>query len=154
MQHEISVLSCAIIKDFNFLFLVNEFSYLFVVFFNFFSSSIQLPKHKSVVVTLNDSDDSESDGEPSNSTNSVFGGLESMIKEARRNVEVNYQYLIGLFCNYFALFTEFKLLELNQETIGLHQKRARVDGLLLSESSSCNLHKLFIISVQIEGVFN
>ncbi|NXY40976.1 ZC3H1 protein, partial [Ceuthmochares aereus] len=50
---------------------------------------ITLPKHKSVVVTLNDSDDSESDGEPSNSTNSVFGGLESMIKEARRNVEVN-----------------------------------------------------------------
>lgn len=49
----------------------------------------QLPKHKSVVVTLNDSDDSESDGEPSNSTSSVFGGLESMIKEARRNVEVN-----------------------------------------------------------------
>lgn len=42
-----------------------------------------------MVVTLNDSDDSESDGEPSNSTNSVFGGLESMIKEARRNVEVN-----------------------------------------------------------------
>ncbi|NXJ03515.1 ZC3H1 protein, partial [Odontophorus gujanensis] len=52
---------------------------------------ITLPKHKSVVVTLNDSDDSESDGEPSNSTNSVFGGLESMIKEARRNVEVSYQ---------------------------------------------------------------
>lgn len=41
------------------------------------------------MVTLNDSDDSESDGEPSNSTSSVFGGLESMIKEARRNVEVN-----------------------------------------------------------------
>ncbi|XP_051467158.1 zinc finger C3H1 domain-containing protein isoform X4 [Apus apus] len=50
---------------------------------------ITLPKHKSVVVTLNDSDDSESDGEPSNSTNSVFGGLESMIKEARRNVEAS-----------------------------------------------------------------
>ncbi|KAM6146253.1 LOW QUALITY PROTEIN: zinc finger C3H1 domain-containing protein [Phoenicopterus ruber ruber] len=50
---------------------------------------IALPKHKSVVVTLNDSDDSESDGEPSNSTNSVFGGLESMIKEARRNVEAS-----------------------------------------------------------------
>ncbi|NXP07280.1 ZC3H1 protein, partial [Thinocorus orbignyianus] len=50
---------------------------------------ITLPKHKSVVVTLNDSDDSESDAEPSNSTNSVFGGLESMIKEARRNVEAS-----------------------------------------------------------------
>ncbi|KAM6304043.1 zinc finger C3H1 domain-containing protein isoform 2-T2 [Podargus strigoides] len=50
---------------------------------------ITLPKHKSVVVTLNDSDDSESDGEPSNSTTSVFGGLESMIKEARRNVEAS-----------------------------------------------------------------
>uniref|UniRef100_A0A8C5U543 Zinc finger C3H1-type containing n=1 Tax=Malurus cyaneus samueli TaxID=2593467 RepID=A0A8C5U543_9PASS len=50
---------------------------------------ITLPKHKSVVVTLNDSDDSESDGEPSNSTSSVFGGLESMIKEARRNVEAS-----------------------------------------------------------------
>ncbi|NXN91356.1 ZC3H1 protein, partial [Rhinopomastus cyanomelas] len=50
---------------------------------------ITLPKHKSVVVTLNDSDDSESDGEPCNSTSSVFGGLESMIKEARRNVEAS-----------------------------------------------------------------
>ncbi|XP_043349284.1 zinc finger C3H1 domain-containing protein isoform X2 [Dermochelys coriacea] len=50
---------------------------------------ITLPKHKSVVVTLNDSDDSESDGEPSNSTNSVFGGLESMIKEARRTAEAS-----------------------------------------------------------------
>ncbi|EPQ18862.1 Zinc finger C3H1 domain-containing protein [Myotis brandtii] len=48
---------------------------------------ISLPKHKSVVVTLNDSDDSESDGEASKSTNSVFGGLESMIKEARRTAE-------------------------------------------------------------------
>ncbi|ELW67962.1 Zinc finger C3H1 domain-containing protein [Tupaia chinensis] len=47
----------------------------------------ELPKHKSVVVTLNDSDDSESDGETSKSTNSVFGGLESMIKEARRTAE-------------------------------------------------------------------
>lgn len=51
--------------------------------------SLQLPKHKSVVVTLNDSDDSESDGEASKSTNSVFGGLESMIKEARRTAEVS-----------------------------------------------------------------
>ncbi|XP_044612343.2 zinc finger C3H1 domain-containing protein isoform X1 [Equus asinus] len=48
---------------------------------------ISLPKHKSVVVTLNDSDDSESDVEASKSTNSVFGGLESMIKEARRTAE-------------------------------------------------------------------
>ncbi|KAJ7329826.1 hypothetical protein JRQ81_016000 [Phrynocephalus forsythii] len=48
---------------------------------------IMLPKHKSVVVTLNDSDDSESDVEQSNSTATVFGGLESMIKEARRSVE-------------------------------------------------------------------
>ncbi|XP_060633438.2 zinc finger C3H1 domain-containing protein isoform X1 [Anolis sagrei] len=48
---------------------------------------ITLPKHKSVVVTLNDSDDSESDTEQPVSTMSVFGGLESMIKEARRTVE-------------------------------------------------------------------
>ncbi|KAL7982596.1 hypothetical protein Chor_010194 [Crotalus horridus] len=48
---------------------------------------ITLPKHKSVVVTLNDSDDSESDAEP-NSTSNEFGGLESMIKEARRTVEI------------------------------------------------------------------
>nr|XP_033807824.1 zinc finger C3H1 domain-containing protein isoform X3 [Geotrypetes seraphini] len=47
---------------------------------------IALPKHKSVVVTLNASDDSESDVEPSNSNMNVFG-LESMIKEARRTVE-------------------------------------------------------------------
>lgn len=50
---------------------------------------LQLPKHKSVVVTLNDSDDSESDAEQPNSTSNEFGGLESMIKEARRTVEVN-----------------------------------------------------------------
>ncbi|XP_042323944.1 zinc finger C3H1 domain-containing protein isoform X2 [Sceloporus undulatus] len=50
---------------------------------------ITLPKHKSVVVTLNDSDDSESDTEQPNCTTSVFGGLESMIKEARRTVEAS-----------------------------------------------------------------
>ncbi|XP_054844087.1 zinc finger C3H1 domain-containing protein isoform X2 [Eublepharis macularius] len=50
---------------------------------------ITLPKHKSVVVTLNDSDDSESDTEQVNSAASVFGGLESMIKEARRTVEAS-----------------------------------------------------------------
>ncbi|XP_015261207.1 PREDICTED: zinc finger C3H1 domain-containing protein isoform X2 [Gekko japonicus] len=50
---------------------------------------ITLPKHKSVVVTLNDSDDSESDAEQPNSATSVFGGLESMIKEARRTVEAS-----------------------------------------------------------------
>lgn len=62
------------------------------------------------MVTLNDSDDSESDGEPSNSTSSVFGGLESMIKEARRNVEVNAVWiLIGLFGNGFSLYIESKL---------------------------------------------
>ena len=51
--------------------------------------SLQLPKHKSVVVTLNDSDDSDSDGEASKSAGGVFGGLESMIKEARRTAEVS-----------------------------------------------------------------
>ncbi|XP_048356158.1 zinc finger C3H1 domain-containing protein isoform X1 [Sphaerodactylus townsendi] len=50
---------------------------------------IMLPKHNSVVVTLNDSDDSESDAEQPNSAISVFGGLESMIKEARRTVEAS-----------------------------------------------------------------
>ncbi|XP_066489957.1 zinc finger C3H1 domain-containing protein isoform X2 [Tiliqua scincoides] len=50
---------------------------------------ITLPKHKSVVVTLNDSDDSESDAEQPDSATSVFGGLESMIKEARRSVEAS-----------------------------------------------------------------
>ena len=37
---------------------------------------------------LNGSDDSDSEAEASGSTRSVFGGLESMIKEARRTVEV------------------------------------------------------------------
>ncbi|XP_063303070.1 zinc finger C3H1 domain-containing protein isoform X1 [Pelobates fuscus] len=50
---------------------------------------IKLPKHKSVVVTLNASDDSESDGELSSTNFSVFGGLESMIKEARRTAEAS-----------------------------------------------------------------
>ncbi|KAM8973109.1 zinc finger C3H1 domain-containing protein isoform 2-T2 [Pelodytes ibericus] len=48
---------------------------------------IKLPKHKSVVVTLNASDDSESDGDLPSPKLPVFGGLESMIKEARRTVE-------------------------------------------------------------------
>ncbi|MGH0136441.1 UNVERIFIED_CONTAM: hypothetical protein FKN15_049910 [Acipenser sinensis] len=46
-----------------------------------------LPRHKAVVVQLNNSDDSESDGESSGSSRFVFGGLESMIKEARRTAE-------------------------------------------------------------------
>ncbi|XP_039617864.1 zinc finger C3H1 domain-containing protein-like [Polypterus senegalus] len=50
---------------------------------------LMLPRHKTVVVQLNDSDDSESDGENANTKQSVFGGLESMIKEARRTVEAS-----------------------------------------------------------------
>uniref|UniRef100_A0A3B3ZWI3 Putative zinc-finger domain-containing protein n=1 Tax=Periophthalmus magnuspinnatus TaxID=409849 RepID=A0A3B3ZWI3_9GOBI len=46
----------------------------------------QLPRHKAVVVSLNDSDDSDSDVDGS-SGQSVFGGLEFMIREARRTVE-------------------------------------------------------------------
>uniref|UniRef100_A0A8C2JR20 Zinc finger C3H1-type containing n=1 Tax=Cyprinus carpio TaxID=7962 RepID=A0A8C2JR20_CYPCA len=46
-----------------------------------------LPRHKTVVVRLNASDDSDSDGESCSPAQSVFGGLESMIKEARRTVE-------------------------------------------------------------------
>uniref|UniRef100_A0A8C5M028 Zinc finger C3H1-type containing n=1 Tax=Leptobrachium leishanense TaxID=445787 RepID=A0A8C5M028_9ANUR len=53
------------------------------------SHFVQLPKHKSVVVTLNASDDSESDGESSSPILNVFGGLESMIKEARRTAEAS-----------------------------------------------------------------
>ena len=50
----------------------------------------QLPRHKTVVVQLNNSDDSDSDEqEASSSRPSVFGGLEFMIKEARRTVEVS-----------------------------------------------------------------
>uniref|UniRef100_W5NHC0 Zinc finger C3H1-type containing n=1 Tax=Lepisosteus oculatus TaxID=7918 RepID=W5NHC0_LEPOC len=47
-----------------------------------------LPRHKAVVVQLNDSDDSESEGEALAAESLVFGGLESMIKEARRTVEL------------------------------------------------------------------
>ncbi|XP_051547980.1 zinc finger C3H1 domain-containing protein-like isoform X2 [Myxocyprinus asiaticus] len=46
-----------------------------------------LPRHKTVVVCLNASDDSDSDGESCSTSQIVFGGLESMIKEARRTVE-------------------------------------------------------------------
>ncbi|XP_076588884.1 zinc finger C3H1 domain-containing protein [Chaetodon auriga] len=46
-----------------------------------------LPRHKSVVVSLNDSDDSDSDMDACSSTQAAFGGLEFMIKEARRTVE-------------------------------------------------------------------
>ncbi|XP_026883389.2 zinc finger C3H1 domain-containing protein, partial [Electrophorus electricus] len=52
-------------------------------------SSQLLPRHKAVVVRLNASDDSDSEGEASSSVQSVFGGLESMIKEARRTVEAS-----------------------------------------------------------------
>ncbi|KAG7454687.1 hypothetical protein MATL_G00262480 [Megalops atlanticus] len=45
------------------------------------------PRHKSVVVRLNGSDDSDSDTEAPGSARIVFGGLESMIKEARRTAE-------------------------------------------------------------------
>uniref|UniRef100_A0A8C8M396 Putative zinc-finger domain-containing protein n=1 Tax=Oncorhynchus tshawytscha TaxID=74940 RepID=A0A8C8M396_ONCTS len=49
-----------------------------------------LPRHKAVVVQLNGSDDSDSDMETCGSstrTQFVFGGLEFMIKEARRSAE-------------------------------------------------------------------
>uniref|UniRef100_A0A3P9IIA3 Zinc finger C3H1-type containing n=1 Tax=Oryzias latipes TaxID=8090 RepID=A0A3P9IIA3_ORYLA len=46
-----------------------------------------LPRHKSVVVSLNDSDDSDSDVDACSSSQVEFGGLEFMIKEARRTVE-------------------------------------------------------------------
>ncbi|XP_078424042.1 zinc finger C3H1 domain-containing protein isoform X1 [Cetorhinus maximus] len=50
---------------------------------------IIIPRHKSVVVRLDDSDDSESDSEQSNLNVGVFGGLESMIREARRSAEAS-----------------------------------------------------------------
>ncbi|KAM9313081.1 zinc finger C3H1 domain-containing protein [Gastrophryne carolinensis] len=50
---------------------------------------IKLPKHKSVVVTLNASDSDESETELPSPGLGVFGGLESMIKEARRTVEAS-----------------------------------------------------------------
>nr|DBA31131.1 TPA: hypothetical protein GDO54_007031 [Pyxicephalus adspersus] len=50
---------------------------------------IKLPKHKSVVVTLNASDSDDSDPEPPSPSLGVFGGLESMIKEARRTAEAS-----------------------------------------------------------------
>ncbi|XP_013882225.1 zinc finger C3H1 domain-containing protein [Austrofundulus limnaeus] len=46
-----------------------------------------LPRHKAVVVSLRDSDDSDSDLDACSSSQTVFGGLEFMIKEARRTVE-------------------------------------------------------------------
>lgn len=48
----------------------------------------QLPRHKTVVVSLRESDDSDSDVDACGSSQTVFGGLEFMIKEARRTVEV------------------------------------------------------------------
>ncbi|KAM6973334.1 zinc finger C3H1 domain-containing protein-like [Aplochiton taeniatus] len=48
-----------------------------------------LPRHKAVVVQLNDSDDSDSEAEACSSSQSVFGGLEFMIKEARRTAEAS-----------------------------------------------------------------
>lgn len=49
---------------------------------------IMIPRHKSVVVRLDDSDDSDSDNEQP-SLMGVFGGLESMIREARRTAEAS-----------------------------------------------------------------
>ncbi|XP_051917067.1 zinc finger C3H1 domain-containing protein-like isoform X2 [Hippocampus zosterae] len=51
-----------------------------------------LPRHKSVVVSLNGSDDSDSDLDVAAATAAqgmMYGGLEFMIKEARRTAEVN-----------------------------------------------------------------
>lgn len=42
-----------------------------------------------MVVSLKDSDDSDSDVDACSSSQVVFGGLEFMIKEARRTVEVS-----------------------------------------------------------------
>lgn len=42
-----------------------------------------------MVVSLRESDDSDSDGDTGSSSQMVFGGLEFMIKEARRTAEVN-----------------------------------------------------------------
>ncbi|XP_017297244.1 zinc finger C3H1 domain-containing protein isoform X3 [Kryptolebias marmoratus] len=50
-------------------------------------SPLVLPRHKAVVVSLKDSDDSDSDVDACSSSQTVFGGLEFMIKEARRTVE-------------------------------------------------------------------
>uniref|UniRef100_UPI00398EBB42 zinc finger C3H1 domain-containing protein-like isoform X2 n=1 Tax=Pristiophorus japonicus TaxID=55135 RepID=UPI00398EBB42 len=50
---------------------------------------IMIPRHKSVVVRLDDSDDSESDNEQSSLNVGVFGGLETMIREARRSAEAS-----------------------------------------------------------------
>ncbi|XP_051886701.1 zinc finger C3H1 domain-containing protein-like isoform X2 [Pristis pectinata] len=50
---------------------------------------IVIPRHKSVVVRLDDSDDSESDNEQPSLSMGVFGGLESMIREARRTAEAS-----------------------------------------------------------------
>lgn len=54
----------------------------------FLSPLPQLPIHKAVVVSLRDSDDSDSDVDNCSSTQMGFGGLEFMIKEARRTAEV------------------------------------------------------------------
>ncbi|XP_063053337.1 zinc finger C3H1 domain-containing protein isoform X2 [Engraulis encrasicolus] len=51
-----------------------------------------LPRHKPVVVQINGSDDSDSDSESTSSpptTSGFFGGLEFMIKEARRTAEAS-----------------------------------------------------------------
>ncbi|XP_062913789.1 zinc finger C3H1 domain-containing protein [Mobula hypostoma] len=50
---------------------------------------IVIPRHKSVVVRLDDSDDSDSDNEQPSLSMGVFGGLESMIREARRTAEAS-----------------------------------------------------------------
>lgn len=89
------------------------------------------------MVTLNDSDDSESDGEPSNSTSSVFGGLESMIKEARRNVEVNAVKIFIILMIFLYIWNlKFRIHSRNTE---LHQKRVRVSMLVLTGELYCNL---------------
>ncbi|KAJ8245271.1 hypothetical protein GJAV_G00268960 [Gymnothorax javanicus] len=46
-----------------------------------------LPRHKAVVVQLNGSDDSDSESEAPGPAHMAFGGLEFMIKEARRTAE-------------------------------------------------------------------
>lgn len=56
-----------------------------------------------MVVSLNDSDDSDSDVDACSSSQAVFGGLEFMIKEARRTVEVSMLSFAGSSWFFFSL---------------------------------------------------
>lgn len=80
-----------------------------------------------MVIRLNASDDSDSEMEASSSAQCVFGGLESMIKEARRTVEVrrertvHYMFVFSFACR-SETFYSWEMIQARPRTVPVAEK--------------------------------